>query len=89
MEYSLSPISSSSALQAAMTAISSHLRSNFNIMPSTVYLTQKSCRDRDRGAVGYQPMALDIIMVTCNSRPIPVCGTHPGLGGFQTLEVES
>ena len=39
--------------------------------------------------VGYQPMALDIIMVTCNSRPIPVCGTHPGLGGFQTLEVES
>ena len=39
LEYSLSPISSSSALQAAMTAISSHLRSNFNIMPSTVYLT--------------------------------------------------
>ena len=40
LEYSLSPISSSSALQAAMTAISSHLRSNFNIMPSTVYLTK-------------------------------------------------
>ena len=39
LEYSLSPIRSSSALQAAMTAISSHLRSNFNIMPSTVYLT--------------------------------------------------
>ena len=39
LEYSLSPIISSSALQAAMTAISSHLRSNFNIMPSTVYLT--------------------------------------------------
>ena len=39
LEYSLSPISSSSALQAAMTAIGSHLRSNFNIMPSTVYLT--------------------------------------------------
>ena len=42
LEYSLSPISSSSALQAAMTAISSHLRSNFNIMPSTVYLTISS-----------------------------------------------
>ena len=41
LEYSLSPISSSSALQAAMTTISSHLRSNFNIMPSTVYLTKK------------------------------------------------
>ena len=39
LEYSLSPITSSSALQAAMTAISSHLRSNFNIMPSTVCLT--------------------------------------------------
>ena len=39
LEYSLSPISSSSALQAAMTAISSHLRSKINIMPSTVYLT--------------------------------------------------
>ena len=45
MEYSLSPISSSSALQAAMTAISSHLRSNFNIMPSTVHLTDKGMED--------------------------------------------